>query len=877
MPGMRHASSRLCLVALALLTATGLPVRSQNAPDPGAADPLLWPEPQRAFFQDGPGLLLPADDRQRFLAADEAGREAFVREFLGRDPLPETPVNEFAIGIDRRQRLARTESISPRDVRAQLLFLNGPPAERKTIDCGIAFKPIEIWTYRADGGVDPKTGKPGPRYGRAVVYRSAPDEPFRYWTPNDGKRALYTSRMAGWLETWEEIASTHSVERFDLQVCKEAKLVDQATGIPGLSGGIRSRRDRRQIAATAASGYAVRPWTAGADRERLMDPPRDLARWAREAVETALPNQPEALSVAPLAVQFPERSGQRMLTRAIVRVTPDAHLKVTKDENKPRFSFIVEGVIEREGRIFDDFRMRFRLPQQKGPVDLAIERELRPDQTFLLRLRVRDETGGAEAVLARAFSVPREPTPPPAEEAVTVQKGEELGPAVSGRDTLVLVPPESDVVVGVYRAEALVTGQRIAKMVFLVDGKPQLTRNGPPYTAELRLAEFPTEQVVRAEGYDAAGKLVAADEVIVNQPRGIFRVAILAPRKGEKPTGTVTAKAEVSVPEEQHIESVTFKVNDQPVATLTRPPWETPIRVPEKESTVYLTVSAKLNDGQTAEDTRFLRSPEYVEEVDVDLVELYAAVADSSGSLVRGLTERDFQVLDAGKPQKLVKFELVENLPLVVGIVLDTSGSMASSLDEAERAAAGFLAKVVRPKDHCFALTFASRPVLRMPLTDDFEAVGLSLEGLQAVGGTSLHDALVHALYYYRGTHGQKALVLLSDGDDTTSEIPFKQALEYARRSGVAIYAIGLNVPRLATGIRSKLSSLAEETGGQTYFISKASELASVYEKIGAELHSRYLLAFNSERKPGDKAYRPVEVKVLKPGLKARTAHGYYP
>jgi len=337
----------------------------------------------------------------------------------------------------------------------------------------------------------------------------------------------------------------------------------------------------------------------------------------------------------------------------------------------------------------------------------------------------------------------------------------------------------------------------------------------------------------------------------------------------------VTARAEVSVPEERRVDEVEFRVNDKPVATLTRPPWEAEIEVPNEE-TVYLSVAAKLDDGNRAEDTRFLRSPSYLEEVNVDLVEFYVAVTDSAGELVRGLTAKDFQLLDRGKPQPIAKFELVENLPLTLGLMIDTSGSMASSLAEAERAATGFLSKVVKPKDRCFALTFSGRPVLRMPLTDDVEAVAHSLEDMQAVGSTALHDALVHSLYYFRGSHGQRALVVLSDGDDTSSELSFKDAMEYAKRSGVAVYAIGLNVPVTSVGIRGKLSSLAEETGGRAFFIGHATELQNVYGKIEAELRSRYLVAFNAEKKEGDKSFHPVEVKVSR-GLKARTAHGYYP
>jgi len=364
---------------------------------------------------------------------------------------------------------------------------------------------------------------------------------------------------------------------------------------------------------------------------------------------------------------------------------------------------------------------------------------------------------------------------------------------------------------------------------------------------------------------------------VLNQPHGGLAVAIQQPARGARPVGRTEAVAEVTVPSERRVELVEFRINDQLVAKLTRPPWATTIDVPAQGDTVYLSVAAQLDDGSRAEDVRFLRSPSYVEEMAVNLVELYTTVLDGSGQLARGLAADDFEVLENGQPQKIAKFELVENLPLTLGILIDTSGSMASSLGEAQRAAGGFLERMVRPGDRCFTLTFSDRPVLRMPLTDDPRAAAQSLERLQADGSTSIHDALVQSLFYYRGTHGQRALVLLSDGDDNTSQLTFDEALEYAKRSGVAIFTIGLKIPAHSLGIRRKLDHLGEVTGGRVFYVSKAAELAGVYAEIERELRSRYLLAFQSAVQAGAGGYRQIEVKMRKPGLKARTARGYYP
>ena len=146
---------------------------------------MLWPEPQRAFFQDGPQLLLSDDQRTALTHMDVGARQRWIDELLARDPSADTPASTLREGILRRQRLMASKYVSPADVRAQLTFLDGAPADRAILDCGTTFKPIEVWTYKS--GADASG-----RAGSLVVYRPEPDEPFRAWTPNDGKRALYT-------------------------------------------------------------------------------------------------------------------------------------------------------------------------------------------------------------------------------------------------------------------------------------------------------------------------------------------------------------------------------------------------------------------------------------------------------------------------------------------------------------------------------------------------------------------------------------------------------------------------------------------------------------------------------------------------------------
>lgn len=845
--------------SLLFVLAAGLPLAALAAADP-AVDPVLWPEAQRAFYQDGPGLLLDPARRAELAALDDAGRADWIASFLAADPDPSTPLNELAEGIERRRQLVASEFLSPLDVRAELLFLDGEPVERKVVECGVTFKPLEIWSYSA------RAGDPGAGERQLVVYRPGPDQPWRLWLPLDSKRVLYTSEMEYWLQQADELRGRLSGPRFDRATCKEAKRVDEATGI-------RALRDYRPD----------RPLQS--DVERWLEPPEDLAAWARAAAATSLPEPPARLAIEGVEVLFPELRNQRVVARVLITLPPGSGVELATEGGDTELQMAIDGVVEQDGAIFEDFRVRFRQKRtdQATPIVLAVERPLRPDRAYLLRLEVSDEVGGAESVVRAGFAVPPEPEPVAepalAGEVIEALEQELAQEEIAGADSLILVPPPEEVVLGLWRAEALVTGSRIARVVFLVDGQRQLTANRRPFSVELRLAEVPEEQVVRAEGYDAAGELVDSDEVVINQARGAFAVRIAEPARGFTGSGEVTVRAEVTVPEERRVERVEFRLDDRLVATVERPPWTTTVEVPTPvpDQVTYVSAVAHLDDGRNAEAVRFLNAPDFLDEVDVNLVELYAAVTDRSGRLVTGLGVDDFEVFEDGRRQEIAKFELVEDLPLTVGIAIDTSGSMVETLGEAQRAGRQFVARVLRPGDRCFVLGFAERPQLLMPPTDDSEACSEGLEDLAAYGNTALHDAGVTSLYYFRGFRGQRALVVLSDGDDTASTVSYLALVEYARRSGVAIYTVGIGVGGPLSGVRGKLTELAEETGGRVFFIRHAEELDSVYGEIEQELRSRYLIAYNSDRTEGGDEYREVEVKLRQRGLEARTIRGYYP
>ena len=856
----------------------------------GAADhPVEWPEDQSRFWTEGGILLLGQERREELREASVASRGELLEEWLA-DPDPSTAENELHLAIRARVDLARLAYPSPADDRFKLLFLHGMPTSREIVDCGRTFRPIEIWRY----GPAEKADEQLP----LLLFQPELDPAYRLWLPTMGKGPLYHPDMRYWLEQYHELRRfLVSGRRFDYQLCKETRLVEKATGVGGL---IEYRKERPRAE----------------DLQAWLQPPRELAAWARtvdiadvdrglaalesettppaadaaDAVEDGAqadaptPGEMEAL------IGFPRRVGQLMETQFFFRL-PRSLAEVYTDAatELEEYRLAVEGEVEAFsetgtfGSFFEDFRVRIRTPASTAGEELAllVDRSYRPGQRLVARIKVTDEVANRSSLIVHSFVVPSRPAPLDLdidEDVLRMIEDQRPVSSVRGEDSLLLIPPESDLVFGLWRADVIVTGSSIERVNFFVDGEQQFRRTRPPYTAELKLARYPEEQVVRVEGLDADGEVVATDEIVINQQRGALRVRITSPDRGGVPPGPVEASALVVVPEERRIETVEFFVNDAVQATLDKPPWKTTVEVPEgrsEQDISYLTVVATLDDGSRAEEVRFLRVPDYFDEVDVDYVELYTTVLDGTRPVLDAAQE-DFTVLEDGRVQELARFELVQDRPLTVGLTLDVSGSMMESLNEARRAAVGFLERVVSPSDQTFAVAFSSSPELLMPRTSDVGAVAETLERVRADGNTALHDAVVSSLYYFSGVRGRRTLVLLSDGEDTASRLEFDEALEYARRSGVVIYTIGLNIGRMQLGVRGSLNQLAEATGGRTFFINRAEELNSVYEEIERELRSQYLLAYQPDRPATDDEFREVEVR-MRGNLKARTIRGYYP
>lgn len=269
----------------------------------------------------------------------------------------------------------------------------------------------------------------------------------------------------------------------------------------------------------------------------------------------------------------------------------------------------------------------------------------------------------------------------------------------------------------------------------------------------------------------------------------------------------------------------------------------------------------------------------------VDVVSLNVTVTDGA-RYVTDLEKDDFLVYEDGVQQEVTFFNRT-NLPIALALLIDTSASMEERLATAQEAAIGFV-RGLREQDVATVIDFDSRVEILQTFTHDKAALERAIRETAAGGSTSLHNAIYISLKELKKSRAtstdeirREAIIVLSDGEDTSSLITFEEVLDLAKRSETAIYAIGLRPkdPSVLRGFREAefvLRQLAQETGGRAYFPNSVAELAGVYGQIAEELSSQYVLGYTSKNPRRDGMWRRVVVRLNRPNATARTKQGYY-
>jgi len=830
----------LCVAALALAA-------------PAAAVKVgQLPEQWRKWLEDEVYPLITAEQRKTFLALETDAERADFAERLWA-----VWGNQYGLGAPfRREYLDRLEECrtayqNTTEDRARVLLIHGAPDGRKVIDCDQVFQPLEFWQWARIEGL-----------GQNVIvlfYKPYGLGRPKLWDPvMEGRSALYN--FSGWsaLQAWQSSATSRVSQMSRPEYgCAEPEI----------------------LRLLEMAEYWLKDLTARAAMQHMPLPPegRGAAKESASArflqFSTVIPKGATPFAFD-LAIAPGGRRGSRVAVAFTARVLR-ADLGTGKVGDLDVVQLDATGEVTGEGAMADRFRYAFTFPAAGATeFPVSIERELHPGR-YRVRMKIQDVNSSRAAVRELDFEVPAPdvgPLPTP-----DARAEESIGKVAVGNEAVLsLRGPEGEEVTGIQRFSAMV-GPKVARVEFSLDGRPVLTKNRPPYEVELDLGRLPRLASVVAVALDANGNELDRKQVDLNVGRERFFVRLQPVGAGDRRGGKVRAQVAVNVPPDRRLERLQLFWNELPVTALFQPPFDAWLPVNDDGSVGYLRALAVLDDGGQAEDVQFVNAPKFLTGIAVRTVELPVTVLGSDARPVEGLREVDFEVLEDGVKQTVSHFALQKELPIRMGLVLDTSGSMEKTLPEVQRVVISFLRNLLQPRDRAYILAFSERPSLIEGFTADFKSLERALVGLKADGETALYDASVYGLFQFSGVRGRKSMVVLTDGEDNASRMDFDTALDYAKRSGVTIYTVGIDLPITKIGIRSQLTRIARTTGGDAFFLPRGAALEPVYARIDRELRSQYLLAYTSTSETPPDVFRKITVKVSRPKVEVRTISGYYP
>jgi VWFA-related protein len=275
--------------------------------------------------------------------------------------------------------------------------------------------------------------------------------------------------------------------------------------------------------------------------------------------------------------------------------------------------------------------------------------------------------------------------------------------------------------------------------------------------------------------------------------------------------------------------------------------------------------------------------------IGIEVVNVLATVMDKHGAIIRDLQQSDFTIAEDGRPQSIRYFARQTDLPLTLGLLVDTSMSQERVLDAERTASVHFLDQVLREKkDQIFVTQFDMAVLTRQPLTSSYKDLSDALSQvdtpsrreLQNGGdrGTLLFDAVVKAANETMAKQqGRKALILLTDGDDNGSDTTLENAIEAAQRADTLIFSILFSDSgRLHGRGQAILEHLAHETGGGFFAVSKKQGIEQIFGVIQDELRSQYSIGYVSDKRPTIGEFRKIELKVDAPGLVVQARNRYF-
>ena len=279
-----------------------------------------------------------------------------------------------------------------------------------------------------------------------------------------------------------------------------------------------------------------------------------------------------------------------------------------------------------------------------------------------------------------------------------------------------------------------------------------------------------------------------------------------------------------------------------------------------------------------------MQQPGFTIQTQVNEVDLTFTVTDRHGHFVEDLKQNDFALLDDGKaPAQIYRFEQDTNLPLRVGMVIDTSTSIRQRFGFEQQAAVEFLLQILRPKsDKAFVEGFDLQPDFKQDWTNNLDLLTTGVDGLHSGGGTALFDAL------YQGCHekmldatehhepARKAMVVISDGDDNQSHAYVEDAIKECQRAETVVYAISTNVSPSRDRGDDTLQKIADATGGRAFYPTRIEDMPVSFGQIQQELRSQYALSYKPANFSANGAFRTIYLFALDRKYQVHSRIGYF-
>jgi VWFA-related protein len=275
------------------------------------------------------------------------------------------------------------------------------------------------------------------------------------------------------------------------------------------------------------------------------------------------------------------------------------------------------------------------------------------------------------------------------------------------------------------------------------------------------------------------------------------------------------------------------------------------------------------------------QGPDTVIKVDVQRVPVLFTAVDKKDRYITDLGKEDVEVFDKGKKQEVLNFAQETDLPLRVGLLIDTSNSIRERFKFEQEAAVEFLRSIIRPgKDQIFLMSFDTNTEVVQDFTDDIDKLTRAIRDLRAGGGTALYDAMYLSardklLSATAETGVRRTIILISDGEDNQSRSTREEALAMAQRAEVTIFCIGTNISGSEQPGDKVLRRFSVETGGRAFFPFKLEDMSTSFQNISKELRSQYALFFRPNT-PRDNTFHKIEVVSLRKGVKVRARTGYF-